>query len=141
MEKHVVGRISHPTAGTSRRGVVGSVIGGVAALITGVAGLKAEPGGNGKGNGWGQEKGQGQEKSTGKATGKGQGKISGKAKGKVWLCHKPDPITLRGTVIQVSASTEGDQIASTSSAGIWAMATLSAPQFSPSPTSRAVPVR
>jgi|SRR5215207_4225679 len=104
MEQHRFDQITRLTA-LSRRGVVSSVLGGVAAVITGVAVLEAKPGGNGKSNG------QGQEKHTGKQ--------STKAKGKVWLCHQPQPITdptsglvldatrRRGTVIQVAASAKG----------------------------------
>jgi hypothetical protein len=82
------------TAGTSRRGVVGSVLGGVA-LLAAADTLMAKPGGTGKSTG------KGPEKRTSKRQGKGQGKV--------WLCHQPDPTTgLGGTVIQVAASAKGE---------------------------------
>jgi hypothetical protein len=101
VDKDAIDRISRRlSAGSSRRGVVNSVLGGVAALLTGTAILKAEPGSNGKSAG----------KGRGKSTGKGRGKRTGKAKGKAWLCHQPDPITgLGGTVIQVAVSAKGGQ--------------------------------
>ena len=101
MDKVTIDRIIRRLAAdSSRRGVVGSVLGGVAALLTGAAILEAEPGSNGKSAG----------KGRGKSIEKGREKRTGKAKGKVWLCHQPDPITgLAGTVIQVAVSAKGGQ--------------------------------
>src|SRR5215207_5858842 len=75
------------TAGTSRRGAVGSVLAGVTALLLGADSLNAEPGGNGKSNGNGQEN-RGDKKPE-KTPGNVNAKNTTKAKGKVWLCHKP----------------------------------------------------
>ena len=96
-------------AGTSRRGAVGSVLARVTTLLIDGDTLTAKPGGSGKSNGHGPEKLPGYAKA----------KNTAKAKGKVWLCHKPAPITdpvsglvldatkRRGTVIQVAASAKG----------------------------------
>ena len=78
MESHAFDRITRRvTTGTSRRSVVGGVLGGLAALVTGPAVLEAKQGGNGKGKALGRTK--------------------------VWLCHKPDPTTGVGTIVQVAA--------------------------------------
>jgi hypothetical protein len=119
MDRDQFDRITrHLTTGTSRRGAVGSALGGVTALLMGAGALEAKPGGNGKSNGNGQEKKAG--KKSEKTTGTGKAKNTTKAKGKVWLCHKPElsvtDLTTglaianmhQGTVIHVAASAKGD---------------------------------
>ncbi len=81
--------------GASRRQLVGGLLGGAAAALTGAAILEAAPGGNGKGKGKGKNNGN-----------KGKGK--GKGKTKVYLCHKPNA-NGEGTVLQVSGSAKGGQ--------------------------------
>jgi len=61
------------TAGASRRQLVGGLLGGVVALLTGASVLEAKKGGNGKGRG----KGKGKNKGN-----------NGKGQPKVQFCHR-----------------------------------------------------
>jgi hypothetical protein len=76
-------------SGASRRRMLGGLVGGAAALLTGASLLEAKKGGKGKGKGNGNGKG------------KGNGNGNGKGRTKVQICHLTDEGTY--TLIRVGS--------------------------------------
>ncbi len=87
------------TAGASRRQLVGGLLGGAAAMLTGAAVLEAKKGGNGKG----------------KAKGRGKGKGNGNGTTKVQFCHRNKKgqgfnlITVGSSAAKAHANKHGDE--------------------------------